>query len=60
MSVKAYLIRDDGQDYLCTLEEDGAFQKLPISALGIARLASECSTRIWDEVRGKNDAAAKP
>ena len=57
MSVKAYLIRDGGQDFLCTLSDDGAFQKLPISALGIARLASECSARIWDEVRGNNDAA---
>ena len=59
-TVTAYLIQEGGKDYLCTLERDGFFQKLEISIPGIARLATECSTRLWDEVRGKNGAAPNP
>lgn len=42
----AYIIQKDGKETLCVME-GGAYHQFEIGVMGLHRLASECSDRLW-------------
>lgn len=51
-SVLPYLLQRDGKDFLCVMEA-GAYHQYEVNKLQLARLAAECSARLWSMEQGK-------